>query len=118
MQQLNSSWPHVNHTLINNGMPSATCKTFGLGMCLELNLPRHADLIIMEQHMSREEVNKVRGHMCARTYACMHICVCVCERESVCGGVGGRERECVCLCVHVVVYVCVCACARVCVCRV
>eukprot|EP00798_Chlamydomonas_sp_ICE-L_P017898 gene17898-24290_t len=63
MSVINKYWPHPGHLLINNGLAAATCRTFALGVCFELNLPKQADMIIMEQHVSRDESNKDMDHL-------------------------------------------------------
>ena len=57
------TWPHADHMLINNGLPGASGRTYGMGTCLELNLHAQADLVIMEHHIAQDEVTQVMEHL-------------------------------------------------------
>jgi hypothetical protein len=76
MHAINVTWPHADHVLINNGLPGATAQTYGGGICLELNLPAQADLIIMEHHAARDEVTRVMEHLLWRLANHFGGCVC------------------------------------------
>ena len=48
MHVINTTFPHPDHILINNGVPGACFSTFAHGTCLESLLPKQPDLVIME----------------------------------------------------------------------
>ncbi len=48
MQMINSTWPHPDHLLINNGVPGSSFRSFAQGSCLEPLLPASPDLLILE----------------------------------------------------------------------
>lgn len=48
MQWINTTWPHVNHTLVNLGRASTTLATLINGACFDDQLPHKADLILFE----------------------------------------------------------------------
>jgi hypothetical protein len=48
---INSTWPHINHTLVNAGVDGASLHFFiEQTACKRKEFPRSADLIIFEQH--------------------------------------------------------------------
>jgi hypothetical protein len=48
MEYVNQTWPHPDHLLINGGKPGNVPHNFADGSCLENELPRQADLVIIE----------------------------------------------------------------------
>ena len=48
MHAVNSTFPHPDHILINNGVPASDFRNFAHGTCLENLIPKQPDLVILE----------------------------------------------------------------------
>ena len=60
MEYINTSWPHVNHTLINLGKAGASLDYF-LSACAGGRLPHTADLLVFQNHMDKATCGENAG---------------------------------------------------------
>ncbi|GAX84039.1 hypothetical protein CEUSTIGMA_g11463.t1 [Chlamydomonas eustigma] len=59
MHMINTTWPHPDHILINDGIPGHSLGNFAESTCIEPMLPSNPDLIILEHLPYLEEASRM-----------------------------------------------------------